>query len=96
MSTMYGSSAANEPNKANLKINVPSRQCHKYISSQLNKGKNEFYISIKVNLDTGKIISARLGICLSERVSLSTDNVTAACTRTSFLLESEQAHEHVA
>lgn len=60
--------AANEPNKANLKTNVlnqeialPCRESCRYISSQLNKGKNEFYISIKVNLDTGKIISVKIG-----------------------------------
>jgi hypothetical protein len=60
--------APNEPNKANLKTNIlnqeielPCRESRRYISSQLNKGKNEFWISIKVNLDTGKIISAKIG-----------------------------------
>jgi hypothetical protein len=60
--------APNEPNKANLKTNVlnqeialPCRESLRYISSQLNKGKNEFCISIKVNLDTGKIISVKIG-----------------------------------
>lgn len=60
--------AANKPNKANLKTNVlnqeialPCRESRRYISSQLNKGKNEFCISIKVNLDTGKIISVKVG-----------------------------------
>ena len=59
--------AANEPNKANLKTNVlnqeialPCRESGRYISSQLNKGKNQFCISIKVDLDTGKIISTKL------------------------------------
>jgi hypothetical protein len=54
--------------KANLKTNVlnqeialPCRESLRYISSQLNKGKNEFCISIKVNLDTGKIISVKIG-----------------------------------
>jgi len=54
--------APNEPNKANLKTNVlnqeielPCRESLSYISSQLNKGKNEFCISIEVNLDPGKI-----------------------------------------
>ena len=61
--------APNEPNKANLKTNVlnqeialPCRESLRYISSQLNKGKNEFCISIKVNLDTGKIISVKIGM----------------------------------
>jgi len=69
LSTVYTPpTAANKPNKANLKTNVlnqeialPCRQSRRYISSELNNGKNEFYISIEVNLDTGKIISARLG-----------------------------------
>ena len=60
--------APNEPNKANLKTNVlnqeialPCRKSRRYISSQFNKGKNEFYIGIEVNLDTGKIVSAEIG-----------------------------------
>jgi hypothetical protein len=60
--------APNEPNKANLKTNVlnqeialPCRESLEYISSQLNKGKNEFCISIEVDLDTGKIISVKIG-----------------------------------
>ena len=63
-----GVTAANKPNKANLKTNVlnqeielPCRESCRYISSQLNKGKNEFCISIEVNLDTGKIISVKIG-----------------------------------
>jgi hypothetical protein len=60
---------ANKANKAdlktsnilNLEIPLPSRQCHEYISSQLNKGKNEFYLSVIINVDTGKIISAKTG-----------------------------------
>ena len=60
--------AANQPNKTSLKTNIldkeielPCRESRRYISSQFNKGKNEFCISIKVNLDTGKIISAKIG-----------------------------------
>jgi hypothetical protein len=61
--------AANKANKAdlktchvlNLEIPLPSRQCRKYISSQLNKGKNEFCFSVTINVDTGKIISAKTG-----------------------------------
>jgi hypothetical protein len=47
--------AANKPNKANLKTNVlsqeialPCRESLTYISSQLNKGKKQFCISIEL------------------------------------------------
>jgi len=74
--------AANEPNKANLKTNVlnqeialPCRESGRYISSQLNKGKNQFCISIKVDLDTGKIISTKLtsfrGSCTNQHARTS-------------------------
>ena len=61
--------AANKANKADLntcnvlslEIPLPSRQCRKYISSQLNEGKNEFCFSVIINVDTGKIISAKTG-----------------------------------
>ena len=63
-----GVTTANKPNKANLKTNVlnqeielPCRESCRYISSQLRKGKNQFCISIKVNLDAGKIISVEIG-----------------------------------
>jgi hypothetical protein len=46
-------------NILNLEIPLPSRQSCKYISSQLNKGKNEFCLSGIINVDTGKIISTR-------------------------------------
>jgi hypothetical protein len=60
---------ANKANKADLKtcnimdlqILLPSRQSRKYISSQLKKGKNQFYLSLIINVDTGKIISVRTG-----------------------------------
>ena len=63
-----GVAAANKPSKANLKTNIlnlefplPCRESRRCISSQLNKGKNEFCISIEINVDTGKIISATTG-----------------------------------
>jgi len=48
-------------NVLNQEIAFPCRESLEYISSQINKGKNEFCISIQVNLDTGKIISVKIG-----------------------------------
>lgn len=42
-------------------ISLPSREIHRYVASQRNKGKNEVWLTIKTNPTTGEIVYVKTG-----------------------------------
>ncbi len=61
--------AANNSGKADLKttskflseFSLPSRELHRYVASQRKKGKNEVWLTVKINASTGEILYFKTG-----------------------------------